>query len=102
MRFSILRGRVGILFLTGLALAGCINVPELGERNLGALRDADYPELRPLGPLLGTQTAPREQSQDLSDNLIARRASLEARAASLRGEVLSPEDEERLKQGVTE
>lgn len=75
--------------LTCLALlltaAGCTRaVPELDQTRSDALRDAPYPALIPLGPALAANAAEPDSAEKLEQEMTARRALLNARAARLR------------------
>jgi len=89
--------------LPALALMGCAQFPELEGRVRPGAAAAPYPELVPLDPILAAVPPPAEQadrSAAAGEALSGRLARLEARAARLRGAVLSPEERRRLGAGV--
>lgn len=84
-----------------LALSACAEYPALDARLAEADRAAPYPELEPLEPLLARADASGGRaSQTAVAALSARSEGLRARAAGLRGPVLSPATTERLRGGV--
>jgi hypothetical protein len=80
-------------FLPVLALAACTAVPAVDARLSAADRAAAPPALVPLGPLLARIDAGAAVTLPSLDARIAR---LAARAAILRGPVLTPADRARL------
>jgi len=82
------------------ALAGCTQFPALDRTITPALEAADYPTLEPLEPLLARTTARRADSGLVQAQLNARVVALQARAARLRGSVLSGRERQRLSNGL--
>ena len=81
--------------IAGLALlAACVQVPTLDARLTAADRNAAYPALIDIAPVLAAVDG-RAAAPDLS-GLDARIARLSARAAILRAPVLSAADRARL------
>jgi len=87
--------------IAALALAGCTQFPELDQRVTGALDAAEYPALVPVDPLLATATAGRVDVAQTQGALEGRVARLRARAARLRGSVLSGRERQRLARGLS-
>lgn len=85
--------------LMALALTACTQFPELDSTITPALEAADYPALVPVDPLLAQATAGRADPQQTEAALLARVARLRARAARLRGSVLSGRERQRLRDG---
>ncbi|AXI44400.1 hypothetical protein C1J02_14235 [Sulfitobacter sp. SK011] len=88
------------LSLALLALSACTQFPALDRTITPALENADYPALVPLDPLLASATAGRVDAVQTEAALNARVARLRARAARLRGSVLSGREKQRLEQGL--
>lgn len=84
-------------------VAGCIDVPDLGEKIAPDLRDAPFPKLIPLDASLTTPPTPREDGESVARQLDARRAALQARAKRLQAGAppLSDDDRARLNTSVT-
>lgn len=61
---------------------------------------APYPELVPLGPVLAEANASNVDARQTEAELSARVAALRARAARLRGSVLSGRERQRLAEGL--
>ncbi|MGJ8617507.1 MAG: hypothetical protein ACSHWS_11760 [Sulfitobacter sp.] len=89
-----------ILPFTLLALSACTQFPTLDRTITPELENAEYPALVPLDPLLATATAGRVDPVQTEKALIARVARLRARAARLRGSVLTGRERLRLAQGL--
>jgi len=90
-----------LLPLVSLALAaGCTQFPALDRTLTPELQAADYPALMPLGPVLAA--AARSGADPARENAAvdARLNALQARAASLRGSVLSGAERLRLEKGL--
>ncbi len=79
--------RIKPLVLVSL-LAGCAGAPTLPGDATDADRNAPYPVLVPLGPILAAAAVPG--TPDPSAGIDARVAALNARADALRGPVLDP------------
>jgi hypothetical protein len=88
------------LSLALLALSACTQFPALDRTITPALENADYPALVPLDPLLASATVGRVDTVQTEAALNARVARLRARAARLRGSVLSGREKQRLEQGL--
>lgn len=86
--------------LTLLVLSACTQFPELDRTITPALENADYPALVPLEPLLAAAKAGRIDPVQTEATLNARIARLRARAARLRGAVLTGRERQRLAQGL--
>ena len=83
-----------------LALAtGCADTPRLDPAMSARARDAAYPELVPLGPLLAG--LPMDDGDLGTGTLTARAAALRARAARLRGTVVDAPARDRMRAAVT-
>lgn len=90
-----------VFLSVGLILTGCAEVPLLDATITPELEKADYPELVPIGTLLTALPGSTAQSEDLQDELQARRDRLQERADRLReSPVVDTETEARMKAGV--
>lgn len=78
--------RLVLIFTALVALAGCsVRAPELDAALSAQSRNADWPTLVPLDPLLaGTEDLDLDQARDVGPDLQARAADLRRRAAILR------------------
>jgi len=76
-----------------IALSACAQFPELDGTIAPELENAPFPDLVPLAPLFA-------QADATSDNAPDVEAALIARAARLRGPVLSTAERARLTRGV--
>lgn len=82
------------------ALAACAQFPELDRTITPELQAADFPALVPIGPLIaGAQTDGVDAGQ-ANAQIDARVAALRARAARMRGSVLTGRERQRLAQGL--
>ncbi|MEQ6248516.1 hypothetical protein ABMC89_06465 [Sulfitobacter sp. HNIBRBA3233] len=81
-------------------VAGCTTFPALDRTITPALEAAPYPELVPLGPVLARAQAEGVAPERANAALDRRIAALRARAAGLRGSVLSGRERQRLAQGL--
>lgn len=79
--------RPAVALLFALALSACADFPALDARMTEADRNAPFPGLVPLGPLLAAADA-RAGSPPPAADLPGRIAALNARAAALRGPVI--------------
>lgn len=89
--------------IIALLLAGCTQFPELDATVDPDLQDAPFPALVPLGPILSrSQELPNIDGSvpDLAANIDARISRLRARAATLRGPVISSASRARMRRGV--
>lgn len=77
MRFT------ALVFLAA-SLAGCVQFPEIDDATNQVARDAEYPTLIPLDPVLENITAAQLDTSDTQEQLESRAAGLNARAAALR------------------
>ena len=69
------------VFLIGLA--GCTQVPELGERVPDGFKQAPYPRLIPLEQALGPPPNPARDAETLEETLNNRRNALTRKARAL-------------------
>lgn len=81
------------------ALSGCTQFPELDASVSDAARTAPYPDLVPLGGLQARLTT-TNIAPDTVSTIEARIARLEARADSLRGNVIDDATRARMQAGV--
>ncbi|UWR27451.1 hypothetical protein K3757_05805 [Sulfitobacter sp. S223] len=85
----------------GLSLLGaCTQFPALDRTITPALEAADYPTLVPMGPVLASAEATGVEPVQATATMNARVAALKARAARLRGSVLSGAERQRLAKGL--
>lgn len=92
--------RLTLSALALCALTACTQFPQLDETVTPDLENADFPALVPLEPILAnTRTAQRDNTQTQAV-LEARVASLRARAARIRGSVLTGRERQRLAEGL--
>lgn len=84
-----------LIFLVFLPV-GCTQFPALDDRITPAMEAAPYPELVPLEGLLAAVPERRADPVQAESSLSARVANLRARAARLRGPILSTGDRDRL------
>tara|TARA_R110002051_G_scaffold63765_4_gene116042 strand:- start:4268 stop:4576 length:309 start_codon:yes stop_codon:yes gene_type:complete len=91
-------------FLIALAsLGACAEFPQLESTIDAAARNAPYPVLQPLGPLLAQADAQQSKAPLTAASVAAfetRLASLQARANRLRGPVIDAQTRARLRRGV--
>jgi len=91
------------LWITAIALTAtgaCTQFPELDRTITPALENADYPALVPMAPILAKAKAGRIDPSQTQIALQGRVALLRARAARLRGSVLSGRERQRLREGL--
>jgi hypothetical protein len=88
-----------ILFICLLGLGACADVPVLEDRIDQAARDAPFPALINIDPLLAEANAAPPAAQ-ITSNVNAQIASLRARANRLRGPVIAAPDRARMARGV--
>lgn len=90
------------IVLTLALIAACTQMPALDGRIDAAAREAPYPALLPLGPLLARASGGSRTvgSPDLSADLPRRLAGLERRARALRGPVMTAAERARLLAGI--
>lgn len=87
-----------ILIALGLAVSGCTQFPELDATATPGVAEAPYPDLLPLGLLLGG--APMRATPDMSANVVSRAAALRARAQVLQRPVIDAQTRRRMDRGV--
>ncbi len=88
-----------ILLLVILPISGCTDFHELDGQISAQARAADFPSLLPLDQILsGAQDV--QITPETTAGLSARLARLRARAARLRGPVLSRSDRQQLRAAV--
>ncbi len=93
--------RLTLPLITALLwLAACTQFPALDATITPELAAADYPELVPLEPLLAQASAGRIDPVATQSGLTGRVAGLRARAARLRGSVLTGNERVRLAEGM--
>lgn len=83
-----------------IALAACAQFPELDGTVSPDLANAPFPDLVPLAPLFAQANTTARNAPEVASTLTPRLAALNARAARLRGPVLSAADRARLIRGV--
>ena len=86
--------------IAALTLTSCAEVPELDEAVPDWVATASYPDLIPLDTPAIRTAAPQQASEDLQEELDARRARLDAKARQLQGKVVDSETEARMARGV--
>lgn len=96
-RAHILAGLMATLLLTG----ACTQFPELDSTITPALKAAEFPTLTPIAPVLAAAQTGGIEPVQTAAGIDARVAALKARAASLRGSVLSGNERQRLAQGLS-
>ncbi|MEX0340081.1 MAG: hypothetical protein AB3N11_13700, partial [Arenibacterium sp.] len=79
------------LMICASLIAGCVEVPEFGDRVSPALDQSDYPALVPIVRLLGAPTPPGETAETIANQLNARRDGLRRRADALQGAIIDPD-----------
>lgn len=94
------RAALCLLPIAFLALTACTQFPALDRTITPELANAEFPELVPLDPLLARATAGRIDPVQTQAVLIARVSRLRARAARLRGSVLTGRERQRLAEGL--
>lgn len=90
----------GLCALALLLPAACTQFPALDSRATPELLAAEYPALVPVDPLLAAARAGQVDTRQTEAGLAGRVANLQARAARLRGAVLSGPEKQRLAQGL--
>ena len=81
-------------------LAGCTQFPQLDHTQTAQLEASEYPALVPVEPLLAQATQGRVDPVQTQSNLQGRVSRLRARAARLRGSVLTGAERQRLERGL--
>ncbi len=91
--------RFALVLAMTAALAGCARFPALEATVSDEARAAPYPDLVPVEQISAQVSAPRVQEPG-NRALAVRAARLRARAAQLRGSVIDPAEQDRLRRGV--
>lgn len=87
--------------MAALTLAGaCTQFPALDRTVTPQLEAAEYPDLVPLAPVLASANAGGIEPEQTGATIDRRIAALKARAARLRGSVLSGAERQRLAKGL--
>lgn len=95
------RAHLPMALLASLALTGaCTQFPALDRTLTSELENADYATLVPLGPVLAAAHTTTVEPMQATAAIDSRVAALKARAARLRGSVLSGAERQRLKNGL--
>jgi hypothetical protein len=94
------RRSLAVLPLCAALLAACTQFPALDDSVSAQTRAAPYPDLVPLERLTSQVPSPRADASATEAALNARLARLRARAAGLRGGVLTGREKLRLQQGL--
>ncbi|WP_300058373.1 hypothetical protein [uncultured Roseobacter sp.] len=90
------RMRLAALCFLLITAAACVQFPEIDDATDEVARDADYPDLVPLDTIPASSVDAQTEREDTQATLEARVSGLQARAARLRGSVLSSDDRTRL------
>lgn len=92
---------ISVALAAGLATLGaCKQFPELDRNITPVVAEAGYPELVPLAPVLANAKNTGVDPIQASSAIDGRVAALKARAARLRGSVLTGRERQRLAQGL--
>lgn len=99
---DIMTRRFALFFLAtaALALSACTQFPDLEHTRTDALKDAEYPALVPIEPILAAIEPPGTLPDETTAGINTRLAALRGRAEGLRGDVLSADDKRRLAEGL--
>lgn len=92
-----------ILLFTLATLGACADFPDLDARVDAATRDAAYPTLQPLDPLIARASALETNGQITTASVAAfdnRIANLRAKSARLRGPIIDAATRARMRRGV--
>ena len=92
-----------ILLLALANLGACANFPDLDARVSAAIRDASYPKLEPLGPLIARVEILDKSASIIPTSVVAlndRINNLLAKSARIRGSVIDMETHNRMGRGV--
>lgn len=90
-----------LVLLATLSLVGaCAEFPALERTITPELTAADYPALVPLGPVLASAQSVGTEPVQATATIDGRVSALKARAARLRGSVLSGRERQRLEKGL--
>jgi hypothetical protein len=99
-RNDMTRRAPSLLVLPLLALGACTQFPALDATITPELEAAPYPDLVPLEPLLARAQAGQSDPVAVRSDLEGRLGRLRARAAGLRGSVLTGRERQRLEEGL--
>ena len=83
-----------------LALGACTTFPELRATVEPEAKEGRFPRLVPFDQILSAPSADVENRFEVEDEMLARIAALQARAAALRGPVLDRRTQRRMRRGV--
>lgn len=83
-----------------LTLASCTQFPELDATIAQDQANAPVPALVPLGPVIAAARTTADREAQIQPELNSRLAKLRARAARLRGPVITPADRARMMRGI--
>lgn len=89
-----------LLALLCLSISACSQFPELDHTQSPATEAAAYPDLIPIEPILAGIEQPGNDVQEAEDATNPRLSRLRARAANMRGAVLSDSEKRRLETEV--
>ena len=81
-------------------MGACTEFPALDRTLTPELTNAEYPTLVPVAPLLASAQNTRVEPVRETAKIDARVAALRARAATMRGSVLTGAERQRLEQGL--
>ena len=85
--------------LLALGVSACTQFPQLDRTITPELENSEFPALVPIEPLLATASTGRVDPVATQAELQGRLSRLRARAAGLRGSVLTGRERQRLAQG---
>jgi len=83
-----------------LGLGACAEFPSLDDRISATARDAPYPRLTNIDPLLAQASTPVPATNPVAQDINARIARLTQRANTLRGPIIEPATLARMRRGV--
>jgi hypothetical protein len=93
-----LRATISFIFLS--AVTACTQFPELDDTRTAEIQNAPYPALVPIEPIISSVDTEVINTDAAAANAEARLRRLRTEATRLRQGVLTPEEEERLRQGL--
>jgi hypothetical protein len=93
--------RLSIAAIATLLLGACTQIPELNEAVPNWVRRADYPKLTALDPSIETQILPREDSEEIEEEMAWRQNRLERKANQLKTTVVDDATQARMSDGIT-
>jgi len=91
--------RAASLFLL-ICLGACATFPELDDRIDAAARDAPYPTLTDITPLLMQANTRAPVDNTVAQDIAGRVSGLTARADALRGGIIEPSVRARMGRGI--